>query len=164
MSQTSVNINMEVGQPGLLADLSTKTSETKAAVTEALPFGRGLVKDTNSGEVKLPSAGGDLFVGVALHAHNVEQDPIGSLGVGQYLVGAAVNSLVRGKVWVPVEDVAAIEEDASVFVRHTAGGGGSVLGVFRTEADTASALAVPGARWTGVTGDGLAVLDLNLPA
>lgn len=168
MSQTSVQTNMDVGQAGLLADLSPKTSETKAAVTEALPFGRGLVKDTNSGEIKLPSAGGDKFVGVAMHSHNVEQDPIGSLGVGEYKVGAAVNSLVRGKIWVEVESLAAIEEDADVYVRHTAGGGGSVLGIFRTDADTASALQVLGARWTGVKSSAatvkLAVLDLNLPA
>jgi hypothetical protein len=53
----------------------------------------------------------------------------------------------------------------AVFVRFAAGGGGSQLGAFRKSADTATAVALPGAIYKSsqATPGGLALVEINLP-
>ncbi len=72
-------------------------------------------------------------------------------------------SLVRkGRVWVVVEEAVAVGDD--VYFRHTAGGGGSELGAFRNDADTASCDQLTQANWlVGSSGAGVALLEVNIP-
>lgn len=85
------------------------------------------------------------YLGVALYdAATVESSrPLNTLG--EYLDGATVGVLRVGAVWVDTED--ACLEGTAVYVRIASGAGGSQLGAFRSDADTASAVLVPNARW-----------------
>jgi hypothetical protein len=63
----------------------------------------------------------------------------------EYADQESVPVLVRGAVWVETED--ACSAGGSVFVRIGAGAGGTQLGAFRSDADTATAVTVTGARY-----------------
>jgi hypothetical protein len=79
-----------------------------------------------------------------------------------YETNDAVRVLRRGKIWVQVEN--AVTADAAAFCRFASGGGGSVLGSFRSDADTATAVAFPTAVFrTSTSGAGLAQIEINLP-
>ena len=67
----------------------------------------------------------------------------------------------EGTVWVRTEQ--ALVLGTTPFCRFVAGGGGAVLGVFRTDADVASAAVVPNAIVTEVIGTTLAKLKINTP-
>ncbi len=63
----------------------------------------------------------------------------------EYDVEQAVPVLGKGRIWVLCDDAATITANSQAFVRHMAGAGGSDLGRFREDADTASAAALPNA-------------------
>lgn len=63
-----------------------------------------------------------------------------------YIDAESVPVLTAGGIWVYSESATAGEEE-NVYVRVAAGAGGSVLGAFRTDADTASAVLIPGAKF-----------------
>ena len=65
------------------------------------------------------------------------------------------------RMWVTFED--AHDPTDSIFVRVASGGGGSAIGAFRTDSDTASAVAWAGARIlsTGSAG-ALALIEINI--
>ncbi len=62
-----------------------------------------------------------------------------------FIDGETVSVLEGGDIWVYAEE--AIADGDPVYVRVASGAGGSVLGAFRNDADTASCLLVPGARF-----------------
>jgi hypothetical protein len=111
-------------------------------------------------QAALPSATGEVLAGVVAHQQAREDF---SLAGDLMLADGEPASLVRkGRVWVSVEEAVTPGDD--VFFRHTAGGGGTELGVFRTDADTASADQVAGASWLSTTaGAGIALLEINIP-
>ena len=63
----------------------------------------------------------------------------------EYGDGDVVPVIRKGAVWVKSEN--AVSAGDAVFVRITSGAGGSQLGAFRNDADTASAVQVANARW-----------------
>ncbi len=88
---------------------------------------------------------------------NADADPA---ALSPFQSGTVVH---KGLILVEIEAVT-VDPSAGVFVRHTSGAGGTVLGRFRNDADTATADAVANAKWADVfTGPGLAVLSLDLP-
>jgi len=130
-----------------------------------IPFGRGVVwrAGGEADSIALPSGAGGAFQGVLERIHtdvdhsSADTDPA---GLAPLKAGTVVH---KGMMLVEIEAVT-VDPAAGVFVRHTAGAGGSVVGRFRINADTASADAVAGAKWADtVTGPGLAVLSLDLP-
>lgn len=60
-----------------------------------------------------------------------------------YVDGEEVPVLSMGGIWVYSEQ--AVTDGAPVYLRTASGAGGAVLGAFRTDADTATAVLVPGA-------------------
>ncbi len=62
-----------------------------------------------------------------------------------YVDGDTVPCLQQGHIWVYSE--VAVTDRAPVYCRIASGAGGTVLGAFRTDADTASAILVPNARF-----------------
>ncbi len=109
----------------------------------------------------LPSSTGQEFAGVTVHTHAVEK-PGELAGAAGIAAGEVASLLRKGRIFVVVEEAIALTD--SVFFRHTAGGGGSNLGAFRTDADTATADQLVAAKWLSVTsGAGIALLDLNHP-
>ena len=164
MSQLDYNVEMRASLNGLEADSAGayKKKDTYIA-SEEIPFGAGVVLDVSGqGLCMLPDADDNQFLGVAL------LDPTGPEGSASvdsaYPVEAAVCVMKQGDVWVRVEDT--VTPGDPVFVRFTAGAGGTVLGRFRADADTASAFEVTNARWK-TTADGsttlYAKLELNIP-
>lgn len=85
------------------------------------------------------------FVGVA--QYDAAKEPFDTVGTDAAEFGDkdAVNVLRKGAIWVTTEDACVAEGD--VYVRIAVGAGGTQLGAFRSEADTASAVILTGARW-----------------
>jgi len=166
MSQTAHTQDPAVAIEGMEADTSLAKERVSALAVEAIPFGHAVAVDgtaENPYTVVLPSTTGEVtdgsMLGVAVADVSIESD--GGVGSG-YPIDDAVPVLRKGRVWVIAEDaVPAVGTPA--FVRFAAGGGGSVLGAFRTDADTASAVAWPGARFMTTTGgvNELAILEIH---
>jgi hypothetical protein len=91
--------------------------------------------------------------GIGVSMWSVAREP------GDYAIGEMVSILEKGEIWVQAEGSTAYGDP--VFVRFTTAGGGADLGQFRTDADTAKAVALPGVRFidTG-TGAGLRRIEL----
>lgn len=68
-----------------------------------------------------------------------------SLVTADYVDGEMVSLLNEGGIWVFTEE--AVSDRDPVYVRVASGAGGSVLGAFRNDADTASCVLVPDARF-----------------
>lgn len=77
-----------------------------------------------------------------------------------YASQSIINVQCEGRIWVSVEE--AVTAGDQPYVRYAAGAGGSQLGAFRKSADTASAAAVPNAKFLtdGLAG-GLAVMQFD---
>jgi len=78
-----------------------------------------------------------------------------------------------GRIWVLVDPAAAVVANTPAFVRYAAGAGGTVLGAFRSDVDTASAAALPNAVFRSAHRDvdfdqagvqRVALVQLNLPS
>jgi len=159
--QTSYSLNMGRGLAGQLADTGPTDIITKE-LPVATPFGVGVTRSGES-EAVVPDATGEvstkgLFLGVTVHTHAVESS---ASGTASYPAKSVASILKKGRILVLVEE--AVNAGDPAFCRFASGGGGSQLGAFRKSADTASAVAVPGAYYHKGAGAGeLAVLDLNL--
>lgn len=131
-----------------------------------IPFGRAVVHRTGAGtterSVGLASATGATFAGVAERVHSVvDPENAGSIdGVGRISRYQEISVMFQGAIWVEVEE--AVNEGDSVFFRHTASGANTEIGRFRTDADTATADQITGAKFASRTnGPGLAILELT---
>lgn len=158
---------------GMLADLETKDSVTGYAAA-AISFGLGLVYDgAQSGDrtkVKVPTAAGQLFVGVSVFDHTRpltgEVDTVNTVTSTQdakYAIGDPIRILKRGRIWVYSEQ--AVSPSDTVFLRHTANGAGTAAGQFRKDIDTANAISLTGlARFaSSTTAAGLVIVEVNIP-
>jgi hypothetical protein len=123
--------------------------------------------DTGAGTSELAfrplSAGTDVLLGIAIQDHTLPQaSPVANGGIPQNFMGSLVS---RGEVWVQVEQ--AVTPSSPVFTRFNAVGAtgtNPAVGRFRTDADTARAVAVPNARFlTSAAAGGLALLEINIP-
>ena len=158
---------LQQGTPFTTAESHANLSLTNVVAnvaTQSIPFGRAVVwrAGGEADSIQLPSAASQVFQGVLERIHSVVdpndagQDPA---ALSAFQAGTVVH---KGQMIVEIEAVT-VDPSAGVFYRHTAGAGGTVLGRFRTDADTASADQVTNAKWADVfTGPGLAVLDLNV--
>jgi hypothetical protein len=164
MSQTNYNTDPTPSFAGMLGDQALDAHMLSRAngAAAAQPFGIMVRADAANPEDQFDifSAASQAPLGVLVHKHDQENPALaGDLGV-DLLEEASV--LSKGRIWVRVEE--AVAPGDGVFFRHTAGGGGSVIGYFRNDADTATCDQVDAARWIkGSAGAGLALLELNLP-
>ena len=133
-----------------------------------VPFGVLVVEDTtglSDERAHLPQATGDIttvgkVAGIAVHSHAVEQNKGGINNLG-YEPQSAISVLRKGRCYVEVED--AVVKGGLPFVRFAASAS-EQLGAFRSDADTADAVALPNARYTTSAGAGeLAEVEINLP-
>lgn len=162
MSQTSYQVNQDVAFAGLVAESQSPVdilSRQNPAV--AVPYGVGVVQGTLDADVIVPTATAMItdgrFIGVAVSEQTVVSSASGT--AANYPLNSSVPVLRKGRVWVTVEE--AVTPVSPVFCRF-ATGSGTVLGAFRASADTATAVAVPRARYMTSAGiGGLAVLELN---
>jgi hypothetical protein len=133
-----------------------------------VPFGVLVVEDTtglSDERAHLPQATGDIttvgkVAGISVHNHGVEQNKGGINNLG-YEPQSAMNLLKKGRIYVTVED--AVVKGGLPFVRFVAGAT-EQLGSFRSDADTADAVALPNASYVTSAGAGeLAVVEVNIP-
>lgn len=131
----------------------------------SIPFGILVSLNDNQGEglIHPPQAAGDvttLLLGIALHTHAIENVLTGA--ETGYTAGSAVSVLRKGRVYVSVEN--AVVQNGAVYARHTASGVNTQLGAFRSDADTANASLVPGARFVkAAAAGGITIVEINLP-
>lgn len=99
------------------------------------------------------------IAGISAFTHKTLQTPSSSNNE-VYEDDEPMPVLRRGRIWVVSEDACTPNE--AVYARCASGSGGSVLGKFRTDDDSNTAIAVPNARWvTSASAGGLAVLEVN---
>lgn len=102
----------------------------------------------------------DLFVGISLFEQTIENDL--KTGTAQYPIGAAVNVLTMGRVFV-VPEVAVKPGDA-VYVRFATGANGSQPGAFGNTSDSGSCVQLTRARWLDAIAAGACgQLEVSLP-
>lgn len=152
MSQTAYTQDPAIAVPGLLVDPGHSNFIISKFLTDAsLSFGLAVTHDvgTTDEEARAPTATGEVtggaFFGVALNDVTIEQaaTPLG------WTIGDTLRVLRWGRVWVLAEDVVATI-GLPAFVRFVAAGA-EELGAFRTDADTADAVALPGATFRTTT-------------
>lgn len=107
----------------------------------------------------------DSLYGVALRIHNKSNllaPNTGSDGPAPYFEGEPVSMLTKGRVYVLVDGD--VTSDDPVYCRFVAGAGDKLIGRFRADDDSGTALLVPDAVWrVGASAGGLAVLEINKP-
>ena len=160
--QTTYTQDPDDGFAGMLAHGHSLRSSVSRALEDAagLGFGLGVTFGTDPQKQFTKFGSGATLEGVTVHKHD-KQDPglAGALGITQDETATLIR---EGELWVFVEGTILVTDD--VFCRHTAGGGGSVIGAFRKDADTATADNITGVSWLqGTTTAGIALLQLNLP-
>ena len=164
--QSAYSVNKALGYPGMVADAVDTVRASKAAAA-LVNFGTFVCRRASPADgveqCANPAASADVTArprGIALKDETRKNSTGGN--VGGYAVDDQVVYLRKGRVVVSVE--AAVTQDGAVFVRFAAGTF-TQLGAFRGDADTASAVALPGATYlTSTVGAGLAIVEINIPA
>jgi hypothetical protein len=156
--QTAYTDSPAIAIAGMIVDSTLYRDVLTRVVEDAagIPPGVAVVKGTSDAQVKVPTATGQVTGGtlIGVTVYLAMRSP------GVYERYAQVPVMRKGRIWVQVEE-AVVEGDA-VFVRFAAGTG-TQLGAFRKTADTATAVALPGARFlTSASASGFAQVDLTL--
>jgi len=147
---------------GMLAT-GTGHKEVLSAISEeatSFPYGVAVVRGTDPDKQALLPTGAADILGVAQHSHANELSASGENLIADEQV---FNALHVGPIFVLVEE--AVTPASPVFVRVSAGAGGTQLGAFRASADTATALAASGMRYRSSASAGeFAVLEIDADA
>lgn len=162
MSQTAYTVNMAAAAAGLIADMFEKDVMSFITPSDSIPFGLAVARNsTDDYNCKLPAASGDDLIGIALSTM-AKEIPLGApVQTVQYVAGDAVSVMREGRVWVLVEET--VLPGSPVFVRFTAGAGGSQKGAFRASADSASAVAWTKAKYlTNAVAGALALVEVRM--
>lgn len=165
----SVLVNPVVAYEGQLADSDNNVSKISRLAGGTILPGRFVCFHSGDpdGKVELPVSTGEVTAqsaGITIY-DAMFSSFTGTGGPGNpYLVNDMMPVLRRGRIWVTVEE-AVTAFVSPVFVRFTANAGTTAIGRFRTSADTARAVQLPGAQFltSQSTIDGLALLEVNLP-
>jgi hypothetical protein len=166
MPQLTVESFPEKAFPGLIVDAHPHdTMSGYVDETDGIAPGL-LVVRSSSGDfsAELPAAASALttnVLGVAVHSHKGLAAAPGSSDNEVYEHEDVIPFLRHGRIWVQVEN--AVTPADPVHVRVATGAGGTVIGAFRTGADTATAVAWTAAKYLSSAGaDGFAILEVNM--
>jgi hypothetical protein len=158
--QTSYVVDKVLGYPGTVADSVDTVRESKAAAA-AVNFGTFVCRRASPADAVEQCANPAATADVTARGRGIALRDETRKNTQGYVTDDQVVYLRKGRVIVAVE--AAVTQDAAVFVRFAAGTG-TQLGAFRGDADTATAVALPGAIFkTSTAGAGLAIVEINLP-
>lgn len=158
MPQTSVTAPA-AGQEGTFASAIGRDVTSRVAAEELVP-GTLCVITTGADTVEQPDLTGDVTGIGAIGIVLLDENRV----TANYSAGESVPIAIRGDVWVLTEDSSA--SGVAPFVRFAdASAAPFELGSFRSDADTADAVALPNAYWgsTQATAGGLAIVRLNMP-
>ena len=135
MSQTAYTIDPALAFRGLLGDPNAGNFAIPMAngAAAAQGFGIAVRRDAANPEDQFDifSAAGQAVLGVLVHTQ-AQQNPGLADPLGISLLEEA-SVLRRGRIWVAVEEAIVVTD--RVFVRHTAFGGNTEIGQFRTDAE-----------------------------
>lgn len=154
MSQTAYTQDPAVAVEGMLVDASPNFDLITAVANVAISFGRfvhqvaGGGADDRPPRVALPTATGEV-TGTTQVGFSLKDTTLEATVAGGYAVDDELTVLRNGRIWMLAED--AVSFGDAVFVRFAAGGGGALLGSVRSNADTATAVALPGAWFRSTT-------------
>lgn len=146
-------------------DIPITASGTATLVLTADVVGEGFtVRETDSNiAVAATTANVGLrLVGVAERIHSGVDATAAAEG---YQPFSEMTAIYQGEVWVEVEHAVAVDDIA--YIRHTSGTGGTVVGKFRKDSDTNTAMKSTSMGSTvrfasATTGSGLARVKLNM--
>lgn len=127
--QTSYSTNSAAAYPGLVVRADIMTARKNAEASASIPFGFAVCPhSTDLGGAILPAAETDVVIGVVARYHNHSLDvDLDSTGLK---VGATMDVLEKGRIWVTAEDATTYRSRG--WVRCTAGGAGEVVGGITT--------------------------------
>lgn len=167
MAQTSYQQNFATGFAGMLSQAGAMFEKivSKCVGTTAASIAGGLFccRDTTDDTIKPPTATGMVTAtGVGFMVHDVAKEPKASDGgTLENVSGQMVGVMQFGTMYVISE--VAVNYGDPVFVRFAAGTG-TVLGACLKSADTATAVALPGARFIQTIAAGGLVEIERLPS
>lgn len=173
MVQLVYNEEMSQAYAGMLADSSdrnilSRLVEDAAGLKAGLFVSAGTLKE----QIIVPTSAAEItgLAGQGVCMMETSKEPARTAAAiaaaSDYDVQDSVNIVRKGAIWVLCDDGATILPFTQAFVRFAAGGGGTELGAFREDADTASAAALPAARFASAhidaNGNRIALLEINL--
>ena len=174
MGQTSYSRNITQKRAGALvdyqalavADIVTGRNEDSVAIFPGRFVVNGTNITTSPHDVKIQDSGvvlaaGEKYIGVATDNTNRERVQ-GSTATAGYVENALVPVARTSRIYAECEET--VVKGNPVWVRFVAGAGGSVIGLVRSDVDTASAELAGAASFAeSRTGAGLVAIDLNMP-
>jgi hypothetical protein len=156
MSQTVYASQPDKGVSGTLVTEANAVKRTYVAASALTP-GRYAGIDSAGKAAHLTAAPTAATRG-GLVIRNMYKDNDGVIAAGE-----PCELLEAGNMWVTVESTCA--QNGAVFIRHTAGAGGSGIGAARLDADTATAAAIAGLYFReALAATGVANVDINQSA
>lgn len=144
-------------QAASVGDIVTGRNDLSTAIYP----GRFVVQGTSDDDVKIQNSGaaGGVYVGLAVDI-NTRERTRGASTTDGFVENALLPVAKDGRWYVETEE--AVTKGGQVYVRFVAGAGGSVIGLARTDADTASAEAINATFDETVGSAGIAAVTLSL--
>jgi hypothetical protein len=160
--QSTYSQNITAAFAGMLADngaydaIAMVNTEASASIA----FGRAVMfgSATDALSAELPVAETAVIAGILMHSHAYSQTDLDATGV---IVGATMNVLRKGRIWVTVED--AVVPGDRLWVRGVAGGDPEFLGGLLPADDSTDTVDCTGQGQflTAADAGGLAVLEVD---
>lgn len=156
----TTDMSIAVNSTGTGGDITVANQVPQGS---AVPFGIGVVSDPDEAvsgtQCRLPRATGEITAGTFQGIARGDTSQPNDAGAG-YTNNESVPIQRDGPIWVRTEDACAV--GGQVFCRFQDPQTGFGLGSFRSDADTADAVAIPGAMYRLVSGaGGLNIVELN---
>jgi hypothetical protein len=178
--QTVHAIDMPGARAGLVADSATVRDVISRLCEDAAGAAAGTLQvpgTTAETQAKAPSTAvsitdGDGLGVVMYDASKAPATTAAALAAGnEYDTKQTLPLVAKGRIWVRCDPAATIVANTPAFVRFVAGAGGTVLGRFRQDVDTASAAALPNAVFRSAHRDvvfqaetqRIALVEIDLP-
>lgn len=158
--QTSYEAEHSAAYEGQRSDLGLINITSKVAQAGDIPFGRAVVRGTADNQAKLPTAGGQGFLGITELTTAWSENASNLHLYSQY---REMNIIDFGEVWVYTEQ--SVVPGNAVYFRHTADTAPlDVVGRFRKDASGADAELIVGASFeTTTAAGGIAKVKLDTP-
>lgn len=184
MAQLNHELDMPIARAGMLGDTGHTETGFSRLIEDAAGAGAGtfLVPGTDAEKQAVAPTSATQITdgdGLGVVRYDASKEPArvpAALAAGNEFDPEQMAYLkATGKIWVRCDDGATIVANTPAFVRFASGAGGSVLGRFRQDADTATAAALPNAVFRSVHKDvklhgeatasqRIALVQLNLPS
>jgi len=118
--------------------------------------------DSNLAQTAVTASVNPIFGGVTMWPKTIDAQQQPLTGDNVWPARTAVHVMIRGRIGVYVDQ--AVTPASDVYMRVTTSGANTVLGAFRADADSGTAIRIRGARFIeSASAAGVAVLEINNP-